>query len=257
MVVTHLRCCGRTRCLQPVDDVGVRSVIMLVKSVSDNAAARAWESRHRDWNVIMRMKIVRGMCRLKSLGRNYMGNSWIFSKRNVKECTLGKADGLEICKSIHFWCMIQVTTDCFCILHAKVCWDKREGGGMKAKTNWCCRKNVHKAPGSAEECSKHDWLQSCFAKKVEHRLICFCRAERNVSSLKICRYHPTLPSFTLGSIFQIFSTITICYPGAVSWALTWWFLFPYLENLPCPAVSFCLSQYWFQVWLQLYHGRDG
>ena len=39
---------------------------MLVKSVSDNAAARAWESRNRDWNVIMRMKIVRGMCQLKS-----------------------------------------------------------------------------------------------------------------------------------------------------------------------------------------------
>ena len=38
MVVTHLHR-GRTRCLQPVDDVGVRSVIMLVKSVSDNAAA--------------------------------------------------------------------------------------------------------------------------------------------------------------------------------------------------------------------------
>ena len=74
MVVTHLHQ-GRTRCLQPVDGVGVRSVIMLVKSVSDNAAARAWESRNRDWNVIMRMKIVRGMCRLKSLGRNYMGNS--------------------------------------------------------------------------------------------------------------------------------------------------------------------------------------
>ena len=74
MVVTHLHQ-GRTRCLQPVDDVGVRSVIMLVKSVSDNAAARAWESRNRDRNVIMRMKIVRGMCRLKSLGRNYMGNS--------------------------------------------------------------------------------------------------------------------------------------------------------------------------------------
>ena len=128
-----------------------------------------------------------------------MGNSWIFAtKKEVKDCTLGKADGLEICKSIHFWCMIQLTTDCFCILHAKVCWDKREGGGMKAKTNWCCRKNVHKAPGSAEECSKHDWLQSCFAKKVEHRLICFCRAERNVSSLKICQYHPPLPSFNFG-----------------------------------------------------------
>ena len=74
MVVTHLHR-GRTRCLQPVDDVGVRSVIMLVKSVSDNAAARAWARRNRDKNVIMRMKIVRGMCRLKSLGRNYMGNS--------------------------------------------------------------------------------------------------------------------------------------------------------------------------------------
>ena len=89
-------------------------------------------------------------------------------------------------------------TDNWLLLHATVCWDKREGGGMKAKTNWCCRKNAHKAPGSAEECSKHDWLQSCFAKKVEHRLICFCRAERNVSSLKICRYHPPLPSFNFG-----------------------------------------------------------
>ena len=148
-------------------------------------------------------------------------------------------------------------TDNWLLLHFACQSLLRQKRRMKAKTNWCCRKNAHKAPGSAEECSKHDWLQSCFAKKVEHRLICFCRAERNVSSLKICRYHPTLPSFTLGPIFQIFSTFTICNPGALSLALPRWFLFPYLEDLPCPAVSFCLSQYWFQVWLQLYHGRDG
>ena len=56
MVVTHLHQ-GRTRCLQPVDDVGVRSVIMLVKSVSDNAAAGSWARRKRDENR-MKMEMV-------------------------------------------------------------------------------------------------------------------------------------------------------------------------------------------------------
>ena len=56
MVVTHLHR-GRTRCLQPVDDVGVRSVIMLVKSVSDNAAAGSWVRRKRNENR-MKMEMV-------------------------------------------------------------------------------------------------------------------------------------------------------------------------------------------------------
>ena len=161
---------------------------------------------------------------------------------NVKEVTFGKQTGWKYAQAFtsDVWSNWQLTAfACHSLL--------RQKRRMKAKTNWCCRKNVHKAPGSAEECSKHDWLQSCFAKKVEHRLICFCRAERNVSSPKICRYHPTLPSFTLGLIFQIFFISTICHPGAVSLAFPRWFLFPNLEDLLCPAVFFCLSQYWFQV----------